>query len=102
LEIEVNIKSEPEILGLLKESFPDAEKYTITPTAEGVDLEISRMYEYVTFNAESLFKLCEFFDTMNVSDSRYSYGGCETCDYGSKYEVTLHVRPGKPFPATNT
>lgn len=75
--------------------------HEVTRTPDGWTLTVRQMYTYVPFDAEQLFKVCELFDTMNVNDSRYHTSGCETCDYGSSYELTLYVKDGKPFPATH-
>jgi hypothetical protein len=56
-----------------------------------VVVEISQMYDFVDISFEKLTKISEFFDTTKIQDSKYSSGGCETCDYGSTYEVTLYI-----------
>lgn len=59
-----------------------------------VELLIYQMYEYVELNSDRLFALAEFFGTYNIDAyDKDSYGGCETCDYGSKYEYTLLIQP---------
>jgi hypothetical protein len=58
-----------------------------------VVIVIKRMYEYVTMNLSHLTKVAKLFGTENINDDRYAYGGCETCDYGSSYEIRLHIKP---------
>ena len=91
-------KTVNEVLEFVCELFPDSECSAEKSTQGVWTIEAKRMYEYPEFGAELLFKLCEFFDTMNINDSRYAMGGCETCDYGSSYELTLYVADGKPYP----
>ena len=56
-------------------------------------ITIKQMYEYVPLTLKHLVALSEFFGTQNISDSRQAWGGCETCDYGSSYEIDLTVKP---------
>lgn len=56
-------------------------------------IEVTRMYNYVSLKLSHLLSLANFFGTLNVNDERYHTNGCETCDYGSSYKVTLTVNP---------
>ena len=56
-----------------------------------VDITVSNMYEAPAMNSEVIFSLCEFFDTRKINHDSFSEGGCETCDYGSKYGFTLEI-----------
>ena len=58
-----------------------------------VSVTISQMYEYIQYNLKQLLQMSEFFGTQNINDSRYSSPGCDTCDYGSSYEVTFDIKP---------
>ena len=58
-----------------------------------VIVTLKQMYEYVGYNLKHLKTLAEFFGTENINDSRYSSPGCETCDYGSSYEVSFVTEP---------
>jgi hypothetical protein len=57
-----------------------------------IDIKFTRMYEYVEISFDHLVQFSELFGTrkINIGD-RESWGGCETCDYGSSYEVTVHM-----------
>lgn len=68
-------------------------KVEVHPCGNGWTITIKRMYDYMPMNLRHLKALSEFFNTDNINDSRYAYGGCETCDYGSSYEITLDVQP---------
>lgn len=48
-------------------------------------IEVFQMYEYIDLKAEHLIKMCQNFNTDRIEIEEDSYGGCETCDYGSKY-----------------
>ena len=66
---------------------------SIDPSAV-VRITLSNMYEAPGLSFKHLMALSEFFDTKNINDDdRFSYGGCETCDYGSSYGFTLTIRP---------
>lgn len=82
-----------EIKDYLETLFPDANKIVITRNGSGWNIEMSRMYEYLNLPLMRLIDLSEFFGSKNINDSRYSFGGCETCDYGSSYTIELTVLP---------
>lgn len=66
----------------------------ITNSEDKVQVKLYDMYGAPTLNLALLMKLADFFGTKNINDdNRYSYGGCDTCDYGSEYGFTLTVRP---------
>lgn len=50
-----------------------------------------RMYEHFGYSLSNLIKLADILGTENITDSKYSIDGCETCDYGSDYQTTLRV-----------
>lgn len=63
-------------------------KYTETEVVFG----LSKMYDYPNLGFKDLMGLAELFDTMEIDDAdRDHTSGCETCDYGSNYEVTLRI-----------
>jgi len=55
-------------------------------------LTITQEYEYVDVQFDDLLKLSELFSTkkINIGD-KYGTQGCETCNYGSRYELTIHM-----------
>ena len=58
-----------------------------------VDITLSCMYESPGLTFAQLKALSEFFETENLNDiDNFAYGGCETCDYGSKYGFTLTIK----------
>lgn len=55
-------------------------------------VKVSDMYSYaLEFTFAQLKEVSEFFGTDKIDLDRDSYGGCESCDYGSSYTVTLDV-----------
>lgn len=43
---------------------------------------------------KKLIRLAEFFGTTNINEeTRYSSGGCDTCDYGSVYTMRFVIKP---------
>jgi hypothetical protein len=61
-------------------------------------IQISKMYESPGVTFKQLNELAKFFDTLNVeTESEFSHGGCETCDYGSQYGFILKISEGDKF-----
>jgi hypothetical protein len=67
-------------------------KAEVTQTNKSIEVKVTQMYEYVPVDFQTLNKIGEFFgtDRVNGSTGEY-YDGCETCDYGSSYEVTFVI-----------
>lgn len=55
-------------------------------------ITLSQMYRYVDVEFEHLLKLSELFNTkkINIGD-KWHTEGCETCDYGSKYSLSIYI-----------
>ncbi len=90
-------QSEAEIKEFVTKLWDDGEyKSSFTIKVElfkdGVDLTLSCMYEPPGLSLAKLVSLSEFFDTQSIKDERFSFGGCDTCDYGSDYGFTLEIR----------
>lgn len=66
----------------------DSEPHEIV-VRDGV-IELERMYQYVTVTFKQLTEIAKVLgtDEINLSNGE-SYGGCESCDYGSSYTVEL-------------
>lgn len=64
-----------------------------TVGADFVEFTVKNMYEYVDLDFAKLKAVADFFGTLDVRTDKDSHGGCETCDYGSSYEVTFRIRP---------
>jgi hypothetical protein len=56
-----------------------------------ISLKVSQMYEYVPFEFETMVKFSELFKTKKINVGQEQSSGCETCDYGSSYEVTFSI-----------
>lgn len=69
---------------------------------KGWDIAVQRMYEPPILNLDVLMKLASFFGTIKIDDDRFSWGGCETCDYGSSYGFDLTIRCSKEESCTET
>jgi hypothetical protein len=88
-------RTEKEVEEFFKDLYADEydsdREITVNSQGDRHVISIKQMYNYVPLNFARLLKVSEFFDTKNINDSRYHRGGCETCDYGSSYEITLTV-----------
>jgi hypothetical protein len=83
-----------QIRGLFEDGSYEKTNFEFQTKEDGYFIEVSKMYSYVGFrNGSVLSNYQKIATLLGVEDgdevSRYSYGGCETCDYGSSYEVTL-------------
>ena len=70
------------------------EKFKLRTTASGYYIEVKQSYEYVGFKSGSVLQnYMKIAELLNVKDgdevSRVGYAGCETCDWGSSYELEL-------------
>lgn len=55
-----------------------------------VYITASRMYNYLPLNFDTMKVISEILGTTKIDDAqRTHHSGCETCDYGSKYQWTL-------------
>ncbi len=60
-------------------------------------VDITRMYSYVKLQFKTLDAISKLFQTDQINlENGHQYSGCETCDYGSSYEVILEVK-GSPL-----
>lgn len=101
------IKNEIERIWLTKPE--DGDWYVQVPSKINVSMEyggngevvtyhitMSSMYEAPMLNLYYMVELSKVFGTMNINDDdRFSWMGCETCDYGSSYGFTLSIREEK-------
>lgn len=58
----------------------------------GIEIDYGKMYDAPTLGFEALSALSELFGTKSIDVDNYANGGCETCDYGSRYGHTIQVR----------
>jgi len=82
--------------GFARSDYSDLEielmKTEISPQLYEYRIKFSQMYEYVNLSFETLLALSEIFQTKKIDiGERENWGGCETCDYGSKYQVSVRV-----------
>lgn len=70
-----------------------AEKVTINQNTEKlVEVEATAMYDAPRLGFQQLKQISEFFGTENVDKyDDISWGGCETCDYGSSYGFVVRI-----------
>ncbi len=65
----------------------------LTKVNDGWDIKIFSEFEPPGLSFSQLAELSDFFNTKAINESSFAQGGCETCDYGSKYGFVLTVRP---------
>ena len=56
---------------------------------------VSSMYEYISLNLKILKALAKIFKTEDFGVNNWASGGCETCDYGSKYTHEFTIPAAK-------
>lgn len=88
----------PEVTGDQKQQITnlfDSDRITFSTEPDGYRIHTKKMYEYVSFHGgistlQGYLKIAEILGCDSGDEvSRYATPGCETCDYGSSYEVTL-------------
>lgn len=70
-----------------------------------IDITVAKMYDWdkLQLTFQNINALAEFFDTLKVeTQEEINEGGCETCDYGSRYGFVLRVSDGAPFASLNS
>lgn len=80
----------------LKEQFGRHVNIKITnPVANYLEIKLSKSYNYPEINFKFLKQLSEIVGSDEINDERFSMSCCETCDFGSSYEVTLTIKDHK-------
>jgi hypothetical protein len=81
------------VTSIWKEKRDAWQYFQVTVTmGEKIHICIEQMYEYVPCTFSMLEQLSIFFDTKSINfDNGNHYNGCETCDYGSSYEVDIYI-----------
>lgn len=51
-----------------------------------------QMYEYLPMNFRIMQRIAEALGTTDFNVDKWSSGGCETCDYGSRYQHEIQVK----------
>ncbi len=69
-------------------------KVEVNEYKDELTVVVSQMYEFLPLNFATLMKLSEVFKTTDFKVNNWSHGGCETCDYGSKYAHEFVVKKG--------
>lgn len=66
---------------------------SISQMSYGIEITIGKMYDRISVTMDFLDALSKIFSTdkIDVSDGDF-YGGCETCDYGSSYEMNFLIK----------
>lgn len=59
---------------------------------DDIHVEVSQMYEHLPLTFDTLMKLSELFGTKEYAVNQWGHGGCESCDYGSKYAHEFTVK----------
>ena len=98
-QITKEIKTEVEkIWGNAKYPYEEPDDIEVEVAKDGsyVDITISAMYGTPGCTFDQMAQLSQFFGTTNIgNEDDFAYGGCETCDYGSKYGFTLRISKPK-------
>lgn len=58
-----------------------------------IHITVQAMYESPGRSLPKLIEFGKFLGTNEIEDvDQFGYGGCESCDYGSRYGFTLEVK----------
>jgi hypothetical protein len=57
----------------------------------GFEVKLDRMYDEISISFAILKKLSDFFGTVKIDLDDWARGGCETCDHGSSYGVSIQI-----------
>ena len=57
----------------------------------GFEIDFAQMYEPPSLCFSTMTEISEMFGTKEIDFDNYSRGGCETCDYGSRYGYKIQV-----------
>lgn len=79
----------------LKEQFGKYANVKVTNNNNYLEVRLSQEYEYPEVNFKFLKQLSEIVGSDEINDERFGMAGCESCDYGSSYEVVLTVKNHK-------
>jgi hypothetical protein len=83
-EIEAGIR------GIIKPAMGVAQ-YTFVWDGSKLHATISQMYEYVACRFEHLKAVSELCGTDHINLDKEHSDGCESCDYGSSYQLDLYI-----------
>lgn len=76
---------------LFSHEYDSPDYIKILKNGKNFTIEVGQMYRHLTFNLSMLIDLGDLLGTRNIDLDQDSYGGCETCDWGSNYwhEITI-------------
>ena len=64
---------------------------------DSLNVEVKQMYEYVDCSFGKLKQLSEFFGTDHIDMDNWASKGCDTCDFGSSYTVSISIKEIKSW-----
>lgn len=87
------MKTEEEIIKFTKNLFGSSVRVSVSRLYDDyVTINVGQSYEYLNIQFKDLKAFSEFFGTDNINIANGCvYKGCDTCDYGSYYEICLTV-----------
>ncbi len=92
----LHVPTEAEVRSVIGYGYDqDYDECLIEKNEDGsVSIRFRRMYEYVKLNLQHAADLARLVgvDLDHVDTDQDSAEGCETCDYGSRYDITYRFR----------
>lgn len=92
------MKTEEQIDAFFKDLYKNNDQYVDVETVKvdyrnlnKLEVTVCSMYEYVPVDFKYLSAVGKFFGTDKIDLHNESYSGCETCDYGSSYQVKYYI-----------
>lgn len=84
------MKTDEEITEFFKNLYGGPDTIQITRN-DMLEVLVGDMYQFVPVDFKYLVKIGEFFNTDKINLTKEANEGCETCNYGSSYEITFYI-----------
>jgi len=67
----------------------------VEESRDSLTVKVWQMYDYLPMNFKVMTRIAEAIGTSDFNVNQWSFSGCETCDYGSRYEHEITFKREK-------
>lgn len=87
-------RTNSEICNFVRKLFPGSQLNVVTKIYDDhTEVRIIKSYSYLVLQFKHLLAFSKFFDTKDIDlENGIHIDGCDTCDYGSSYEMIVTLR----------